>query len=176
MFFENKAPSILSSIRSAAQYKSHAQLRKFSDSDLRTAHMSDQTARGLARTLKCNVGTIRSHCRRLGLRLKGGNGIVWTAAEDSLVYQCARGLVSVATITRTTKHSSNSVRQRAEQLGVTLVIRDQGQTGPLQAKRGPHMEYENSITVGKTDRLLLKLHEEFGNPRDEIYPGVKLRA
>ena len=176
MFFDGKDYPLISPIRSAAQYKSHAQLRKFSDSDLRAAFVHDQTARGLARTLKCNVGTIRNHTRRLGLRLHGSNGIVWTAEEDALVHQCARGLVSVATITRTTRHSSNSVRIRAEQLGVTLVIRDQGQTGPLQVKRGPHMEYENSITVGKVDKLLLKLNEEFGAPRNEIYPGVKLRA
>ena len=89
MFFDGKDYPLINPNRSMAQYKSHAQLRKFSDSDLRAAYTHDQTARGLARSLKCNVGTIRSHAQRLGLRLRGSTGIVWTAEEDALVQQCA---------------------------------------------------------------------------------------
>ena len=177
MFFEDKDSPLAIRTRLEVLALSHAPLRKFSDAALRLAYVHDQTGRGLARTLHCNVGTIRSHARRLGLPLRGKPGVRWTPEEDVMVRQCARGLLSVATITTRTKHSSNSIRIRAEQLGVTLVIKFQGQTGSLGGKKsGPHAEYDNSITVGKIDKLLLKLHEEFGAPRDEIYPGAQVRA
>ena len=74
-----------------------------------------------------------------------------------------------------TNHSSKSIRIRASELGVVLVIGGQAQRPPYQSNHGS-TEYDHTITVGKTDRLLLKLHEEFGSPRDEVYPGVQVRA
>ena len=174
MSLDDRNHTILSSIRSVAQYQSHAPLRQFSDSELRAAYEHDQTARGLARTLKCGAATIRHHARRLGLRLRGTDRIVWTPDQDALVRQCGRGLVSMATITRTTKHTSASIRERAAELGVTLVIREQGVQGLTPDRYSS--QYENPITVGKVDKLLLKLQQEFGSPRTEVYPGVLVKV
>ena len=177
MFLDDPLNRIANPARVMAQRRSHSYLRKFSDSDLLEAHRHDQTARGLARTLKCNVGTVRSHAQRLGLRLHSSVGIQWRLEEDALIRQCGRGLCSMHTITKLTGHAALSIRERADELGVTLIIREQGMSGPEQDKRGPTLhEYDQSITVGKVDKLLLKLHEEFGDPRDEIYPGVKVKT
>ena len=177
MFLDNPNQHIADPVRVRAQRRSHSYLRKFSDSDLLVAYRHDQTARGLARTLKCNTGTIRNHAMRLGLRLHSSVGIQWRLEEDALIRQCGRGLVTMGTITKLTGHASLTIRERAEELGVTLVVREQGAHTPTQDKRGPKdFEYDHSITVGKVDKLLLKLHEEFGSPRNEIYPGVVVKT
>ena len=125
--------------------------------------------------MHCTADTIRSHARRLGLSLIGKPSVHWTSDQDAMVRECGRGLIAAGAITRVTNHSSKSIRIRAAELGVVLVIKSQAQYAPQQGNRYSS-EYDHSITVGKVDKLLLKLHEEFGNPRNEIYPGVPVRA
>jgi hypothetical protein len=176
MFFEDKNYQIASPKRVEIQPLNHAPFRKFSDAALRVAHTHDQTARGLARTLHCDADTIRSHARRLGLPLIGKPSVHWTPDQDAMVRECGRGLIAAGAITRVTNHSSKSIRIRAAELGVVLVINGADQRAPPYHSNRCSTEYDYSITVGKIDRLLLKLREEFGSPRDEIYPGIPVRA
>ncbi len=164
---------LLDPIRVKAQRRSHAYLRKFSDEAFLEAYAKDHSAVGLAKKLHCYQGTIRYHAARLGLRLRGNVGSVWTPEQDEQVRQCGLGKTTVSAITRTTRHSSLTIARRAEQLGVTLVLSNQGQIDILQGERGMSQQYDNPITVGKVDRLLRKLREEFGSSRRDIYPGVK---
>jgi hypothetical protein len=176
MFFEDKDHSPLNPKRVETQTLSYAPIRKFSDAALRVAHTHDQTARGLARTLHCGADTIRSHAKRLGLSLIGKPSVHWTPDEDAMVRGCARGLIAAGAITRVTNHSSKSIRIRAAELGVVLVIRGLAQRAPSYQSNKGSTEYDHMITVGKIDRLLLRLHEEFGSPRNEVYPGLPVRA
>ena len=155
------------------QRTSHRCLRKFSDEELRTAAVDHPKASELAHILKCNVGTVRAHADRLGIKLRGQKGIVWRPSEDALLRQCAAGLISVATITKLTKHSAVSIRLRAKALRIRLIFRDQKSPIPYNSKRGTE---EHVISVGKVDKLLLKLNEVFGAPRNEIYPGSRAFA
>lgn len=161
--------------------KAHAKpyLRAFTDDELRAAHAKTQDGDELAQLLRCTKTTVRMHVKRLGLELDERNYARWTPEHDELVRACGRGEIAMTRIVLETHHSAVTVKRRAAELGVELVMRGTGprNTGEEDTdeprSKAPYdldIAGTSTITVG-TDELLQRLQAEFGKPRDEVYPG-----
>lgn len=165
--------SLLSNIRQLAQIRSHGPLRKFTDQILIQCVLDGLTASEAASKLGACKSTIRHHADRLNLRFDHrSHCLSFSKDDDELIRACARGEVMLSYVSRALGNVSfSSIRYRAKRMGIVIPVKRQPRKN-FDPKVYAARDYDigNPITVGK-DRLLHKLKDIHGQPRDEVYPG-----
>ena len=163
--------SLLSTIRSLAQTRSHAPMRKFTDQALIQCVIDGLTITETARKLTAGKSTVRYHADRLNLVFeRKSHRLPFSKEDDELIRACTRGEVMLSYVVRTLHCSFGSVRLRADSLGVTIPIKRQLRKKDPKVYAGRDYDLGRPISVGN-DQLLRKLRYEYGKPRDEVYPG-----
>ena len=169
--------SILSEIRQAAQVKSNARRRKFTDQALIQCCNDGLTAAAASRRLGVVHSTLQLHAERLGLVMaKKVSRAEFTYEEDELIRQCSRGEVRLSYVEYVTRHQISSIRLRAAALGVVIKIKRQVRLKSAKVYAVREYDLGDGITVGKVDRYLKRLRLVHHYPRDEVYPGTRKAA
>lgn len=171
---QNEFKSWLECCRASAR-ASRLGARSFTDAQLRAAYAAHPVSDDCARALECSKQTLFQHAKRLGLVFKRQPTAAWTAEQDEVIRQCARGEISQTKAVSLTGHSSLTLRARAKVLGVSLPVYSRGGRRVVDSiVKAPRDDYGEGITV-RGDKYLARLFDVHVTPRDEVYPGVVVR-
>ena len=163
--------SLLSTIRSLAQTRSHAPMRKFTDQALIQCVIDGLTITETARKLEAGKSTIRYHAERLNLTFaRKSNKLPFSKEDDELIKACARGDLMLSYVGRVLHCSFSAIRSRANDLDTPIPIRRLLRKKDPKVYAGREYDLGQPISVGN-DQLLRKLRYEYGQPRNEVYPG-----